>query len=83
MHFNPVKRGLVESPKEWEWSSYRFYWKGEKGLCPPNPGWQLRAGAMGKNQKGAHALSAAADKALRHPQVLLRGVTEPGVWRDR
>ena len=54
MHFNPVKRGLVGHPKEWEWSSYRFYWKGEKGLCPPNPGWQPRAAAMEKNQKGAH-----------------------------
>jgi putative transposase len=42
MHFNPVKRGLVEHPKDWEWSSYRFYWKGEKGLCPPNPGWEPR-----------------------------------------
>jgi putative transposase len=25
MHRNPVKRGLVESPEQWRWSSYRFY----------------------------------------------------------
>lgn len=25
MHMNPVKRGLVEDPKDWHWSSYSFY----------------------------------------------------------
>ena len=25
MHRNPVKRGLVELPDQWQWSSYRFY----------------------------------------------------------
>ena len=30
MHRNPVKRGLVTSPEEWRWSSYRFYMYGEK-----------------------------------------------------
>ncbi len=25
MHMNPVKRGLVEDPKDWPWSSYAFY----------------------------------------------------------
>jgi len=44
MHFNPVKRGLVKHPKEWLWSSYRFYWHGEKSLCTPNPGWKDREG---------------------------------------
>ena len=31
MHWNPVKRGLVESPEQWRWSSYRFYALGEEG----------------------------------------------------
>jgi putative transposase len=31
MHENPVKRGLVESPQQWRWSSYRAYAFGEKG----------------------------------------------------
>ena len=31
MHRNPVKRGLVESPEQWEWSSFRFYMLGEAG----------------------------------------------------
>jgi len=31
IHRNPVKRGLVSSPEEWPWSSYRWYLLGEKG----------------------------------------------------
>jgi putative transposase len=31
MHRNPVKRGLVLEPEQWEWSSYRHYAFGEKG----------------------------------------------------
>jgi putative transposase len=42
MHFNPVKRGLVSHPKEWRWSSHRFYWKSERGLCTPNPEWKFK-----------------------------------------
>jgi putative transposase len=34
MHANPVKRGLVENPAEWVWSSYLDYEKGQKGLVP-------------------------------------------------
>ena len=44
MHFNPVKRGLVERPTGWAWSSCRFYAKGESGLCAPNPGWEYKRG---------------------------------------
>jgi REP-associated tyrosine transposase len=43
IHFNPVKRGLVEAPKDWIWSSYNFYWSGEKGLCAPNPIWESKS----------------------------------------
>jgi putative transposase len=31
MHWNPVKRGLVDSPEKWRWSSYRHYALGEDG----------------------------------------------------
>jgi putative transposase len=31
MHRNPVKRGLVENPEQWEWSSFRSYLFGETG----------------------------------------------------
>jgi putative transposase len=29
MHRNPVKRGLVEKPEDWPWSSFRHYLTGE------------------------------------------------------
>jgi putative transposase len=31
MHRNPVKRGLVEQPDQWKWSSFRAYFFGERG----------------------------------------------------
>ncbi len=31
MHRNPVKRGLVERPEQWKWSSFRAYCYGETG----------------------------------------------------
>jgi putative transposase len=32
MHLNPVKRKLVRHPKEWPWSSWAHYERGEPGL---------------------------------------------------
>jgi putative transposase len=31
IHRNPVTRGLVASPEQWRWSSFRWYWCGERG----------------------------------------------------
>ena len=31
MHRNPVKRGLVGEPEQWQWSSFRAYAYGEAG----------------------------------------------------
>ena len=39
MHRNPVKRGLVASPEQWRWSSYRFYLLDEAGPVSVNVGW--------------------------------------------
>jgi putative transposase len=39
MHRNPVKRGLVDSPEQWRWSSYRFYLLDENGPVRVNVGW--------------------------------------------
>ena len=39
MHRNPVKRGLVSSPEQWRWSSYRIYTFGERG--PVNMDWMF------------------------------------------
>ncbi len=32
MHFNPVKRNLASHPKDWPWSSWSHYEKGQAGL---------------------------------------------------
>jgi REP-associated tyrosine transposase len=32
MHANPVRRGLVLHPKDWPWSSWSHYARGEEGL---------------------------------------------------
>jgi len=31
IHRNPVERGLVASPEQWRWSSFRWYLRGEPG----------------------------------------------------
>lgn len=39
IHRNPAKRGLVETPEQWRWSSYRFYLLGETGPVRVDEGW--------------------------------------------
>ena len=39
MHRNPVKRGLVNLPEQWCWSSCRFYFLDEAGPVRVNEGW--------------------------------------------
>jgi putative transposase len=36
MHRNPVKRGLVNEPEQWPWSSFRYYRYGEMGRVRVN-----------------------------------------------
>jgi putative transposase len=42
MHRNPVKRGLVEKPEDWTWSSFRHYRTGEEGVVESEPEWTGR-----------------------------------------
>lgn len=37
MHMNPVKRGLVDRPDHWIWSSYTFYEGNRKNLIRIDP----------------------------------------------
>lgn len=39
MHRNPVKRGLVERPEDWAWSSFRHYATGEVGVVEIESEW--------------------------------------------
>jgi putative transposase len=45
IHRNPVKRGLVEKPEDWPWSSYRHYAMEEAGpveIASPLAEWKRR-----------------------------------------
>jgi putative transposase len=42
MHRNPVKRGLVEKPEDWQWSSFRHYATGELGAVEIESEWTAR-----------------------------------------
>ena len=42
IHRNPVKRGLVERPEDWEWSSFRHYLTGEVGPVEVESQWTAR-----------------------------------------
>ena len=42
MHRNPVKRGLVDKPEDWPWSSFRHYATGEEGVVELESPWTAR-----------------------------------------
>jgi putative transposase len=39
MHRNPVARGLVQKPEDWEWSSFRHYQTGVEGVVEIESEW--------------------------------------------
>jgi len=39
IHFNPVKRGLILNPEDWQWSSFRHYATGLKGAVEIESFW--------------------------------------------
>jgi putative transposase len=42
IHRNPVMRGLVINPEDWEWSSYRHYVSGVEGVVEIESQWTAR-----------------------------------------
>ena len=42
IHRNPVRRGLVERPEDWAWSSFRHYATGEEGVVEIESEWTGR-----------------------------------------
>jgi putative transposase len=75
MHFNPVRRGLVEHPKQWLWSSYRFYSGTGPVLCPPNPQWKP-ARINRSTSRGAH-VSTSRRSALGSDDRARQSTTKP------
>jgi len=39
LHRNPVKRGLAAKPEDWQWSSFRHYATGERGIVEIESFW--------------------------------------------
>jgi putative transposase len=39
LHQNPVARGLVQKPEDWQWSSFRYYAHGEPSLVTIDSSW--------------------------------------------
>ncbi|HST10819.1 MAG TPA: transposase [Terriglobales bacterium] len=53
IHRNPVKRGLVEAPEQWAWSSFRAYAYGERGPVRVNfQEWRLKIKARKRESFG-------------------------------
>ncbi len=42
LHRNPVTRGLVDKPEDWEWSSFRHYAAGVEGTVEIESEWTGR-----------------------------------------
>ena len=47
MHRNPVKRGLVERPEDWLWSSFRHYAWGVESVVEIESQWTARKRELG------------------------------------
>ena len=63
MHRNPVKRGLVEQPQHWKWSSFRAYFHGEPGPVRVNfQEWPLEIKSRPVNKFGD-------GRGLSHPLI--------------
>jgi REP-associated tyrosine transposase len=45
IHRNPVRRGLVSSPEDWPWSSFRQYAFGMAGIVTVSAPWRAEAQA--------------------------------------
>jgi putative transposase len=59
MHANPVMRKLVGHPKDWPWSSWVYYAKGEKGM--------LRIDILGERKDRAAPVSYLKKDQRPHP----------------
>ena len=63
MHRNPVKRGLVEKPEDWAWSSFRHYMTGEEGVVEIESEWTGRK----RERMGMPLRVKIRERGLTHP----------------
>jgi putative transposase len=76
IHRNPVRRGLVERPEDWAWSSFRHYATGIEGVIEIESQWTARKRErmgvtvqMGRQNQNSHPVSAkCAETRVGHPR---------------
>ena len=80
MHRSPVKRGLVEKPEVWPWSSFRHYAAGLKGTVEIESQWTA---FLRGNQLPQHLrYSERAGRELRSPMSQPRDMGHPNLVVD-
>ena len=70
IHRNPVRRGLVQSPEEWAWSSFRHYLSGAEGVVEIESHWTAR-----KRERMGISL---ADVGSQNPRPVAQTATRTG-----
>ena len=68
IHRNPVKRGLVERPEDWLWSSFHHYLTGEEGVVEIESHWT----ATRREAQGIYPIVRLRDPSLRAPPFASR-----------
>ena len=69
LHRNPVKRGLVDAPEDWAWSSLRHYLTGEEGPVEVESVWTARkCERLGNFPKVTRRDSSQRDDSSQNPQ---------------
>ena len=67
MHRNPVTRGLVQSPEEWEWSSFRHYRSGAVSRVEIESMWTAR-----KRELAGEPLQGENESKINYPALTKR-----------
>jgi putative transposase len=73
MHQNPVKRGLVQRPDDWKWSSFLHIATGREGTIEIESQW-----TASKRERMGHPLRAVRRQEQPHPVAPTPGATRVG-----
>src|SRR5438093_2582548 len=73
IHRNPVKRGLVEEPQDWPWSSFRHYLSGAEGVVEIESQWTAR-----KRGRMGHMPQIGVQSQIPRPDTAKDAVTRTG-----
>jgi putative transposase len=83
IHRNPVTRGLVGSPEDWAWSSFRHYLSGVEGVVEIESQWTARkreragVGVGMGSQKPRPVSAKNADTRTGHPRLKMSDSITP------